>query len=63
MVGMAAASPSAQKVRPSMFFDNVAHQIDVAFAPAAVVETLAASFFSQVVPSRQGMHQPQLSCA
>ena len=62
IVGIAAASPSAQNVRPSMFFARFADQIDVASRPPPSWKR-GSIFLSQVVPSRHGMHQPQLSCA
>src|SRR5580704_10619239 len=62
IVGSAAASPSGQNVRPSMF---------LARSPISTMSlrwpmpswNRVSSLRSQLVPSRQGMHHPQLSCA
>ena len=62
MVGIAAASPSGQNVRPSMFFAISPIRLMSLRVPAAFVEARQ-DLAQPVVPSRHGMHQPQLSCA
>src|SRR5208337_5029876 len=61
MIGIAAASPSGQNVRPSMFSARYFRlSMSLATPPPACMRVSV--FFIQSVPSRQGMHQPQLSC-
>src|SRR5215472_18967378 len=61
MVGMAAASPSGQKVRPSMFCARYL-MLSMSLRRPPPLWKRVSVFLSQSVPSRQGMHQPQLSC-
>src|SRR5271165_5911120 len=61
MIGMAAASPSGQNVRPSMFSARY-FKLSISFATPPPACMRVSVFFIQSVPSRQGMHQPQLSC-
>src|SRR5205807_7261627 len=62
IVGSAAASPSGQNVRPSMFFEISPIRLMSVVVPCPSWKRVRI-FFSQVVPSRHGMHQPQLSWA
>src|ERR1700722_16472233 len=61
IVGIAAASPSGQNVRPSMFSARYC-MLSMSFIMPPPLWNRISVFFSQSVPSRQGMHQPQLSC-
>ncbi len=60
-VGIAAASPSGQKVRPIMFSARYWMLSMSFFVPPPAWKRVRV-FFSQSVPSRQGMHHPQDSC-
>src|SRR3984957_3503007 len=62
IVGSAAASPSGQNVLPNIFFDSSSIK-EMSSARPPPSWKRSSSFRSQVVPSRQGMHQPQDSCA
>ena len=54
--------PSGQNVRPSMFLaSSPIRSMSVRVPPPS--SKRCSILRSQVVPSRQGMHQPQLSCA
>ncbi len=61
MIGIAAASPSGQNVRPSMFSARY-FKLSMSFITPPPLWKRVSVFFIQSVPSRHGMHQPQLSC-
>ena len=56
--GIAAASPSAQMVWPSIFARDVVEQIQV-FRPPFPFTMRWSTRYIQPVPSRQGVHWPQ----